>query len=915
MKRMRLLPLNLGMLLAAAVPVLGQDTLSHAAQEKLWTGYTPGAVTVVERRDFNKGMIHNPLQLVQGRVAGLQVARPGGDPNGYFQSRLRGLHTFGQGCAEPLIVVDGFPQASLLTVDPEDIASMTVLRDAASCARYGLRGASGVILIRTKGLEEKKGWQVQYRGAVSVEAPAFKPAVLEPAEFRAIFNDPGSPFFRPGFDLLNATDWVEEITRTGMGQWHQVNVGRATEMGSYRFAMHFRDADGIARNSGFNQLNGHFSGQQSLWNNRIELGANLGYARREAQHIVADVFRLAQVFNPTMPIRSDTALTTGGYAQLLAFSLANPVALLEQLQNEGSEGVTTANLHGVWQVLPGLQLSGRYALQHYDAIRGFAAPKDEYVYGLVNGGYAQRYTDNTLNQFVEAAIDYRLSLGKNQLLFNAGFHSQRLRYETELTTGRNFQAAGFSYEDLAVDGPYETAERNRTEDEHLLSGAWGQVHYRRGGLSLSGMLRRDGSSRLGRNQKWAWLPAVQAAYDLRALLGAEAWDVLQLRSSYAWAGNTPQRSFLSLLTYRDGQTFYYDSTFIPSQVPLHYSNPELKREIRKEWNMGFDWALPDRRFFMSADYFRSRAVDLIREVFQRVQIGGIGDLTYNRYANVADLINTGLEINMGGTIIQEERFSWSLNANAWWSRTRVGKLTKPPFDPDAFPYYGFIPLRNDLLFRLAEHRSFGEIWASEYESINQAGFWVLKGSDIEDALPSGSAVPLSGAGISSRMEWGGFDLQVFLRGVFGHSKVDPLQFLTSSRFSFNHYNLSREVLEEPLSRLREGAAFSDFYIREASFFRLDNVVLGYTLPKREGKLFSGWRVYVAGQNLLTISPYTWGDPEPYLAAQTDLVYLSPEISARRYGIPRLSAIQPGPDPITGTYFPTRTFVVGIEARF
>ena len=914
-------------MLTIAVQTVAQDTIPPVKDQsvQLFPAQGLGAVSYIEAGSFNKGFIHNPLQLVQGRVAGLLVAKPGGDPNGYFHSRLRGLHTLNEGYAEPLIVVDGFPQASLLSIDPEDIASFTILKDAASAARYGLRGASGVILIETRKAQEP-GLRVRYRGAVSLETAAQKPDMLNASEYRDIYSNPNSPFFNPSLDLQSSTDWIGEITRNGIGHWHQIDVGYGGKKGSYRFAMHFRDANGIVRNSGYEQLNGHFSANRRLWKDRINIGADLGYTRRNARHIVPDVIRQAIAFNPTAPVRSDTALSTGGYAQILAFRMANPVALLEQPISESRQDVATANLHGSWQILPDLHFSGRFAVQQHDGLRGFATPANEYVFGLISNGFAQRYTDKTLNLFGEAALNYSAAIGNNRLNLSGGLSRQSLIFETENIEGRNWLIPDFSYEDLRFEGRYLSGVRQTRKDEHLLAGFWGSAQWEmQNGLQFAATLRREGSSRLGRDGRWAMLPALHAAWDMRSFLNTDTWDALRLRGSYGWAGNAPQSSYLSVLNWSTVDWyFYYDGEYVPYYTPAHFANPGLTRELRKEWNIGFDWALPDRRVFFSADYYNSRSEDLVRQVRLRSDIAGVGENEQRLYDNVGELRNAGLELNLGATLASKDGFHWTVSANAFYYRTRTGALNRLPYTPDAFTGYGFtggVGSAADFVFRLEENTDLAELWAFQYEGIDEAGFWMFKDAnrngfvDSDDKRPVANALPSTAVGISSQVAWGRFDAQVFLRGLLGHSKVDITRTLTSSRITAPHLNLNREIYSEPLSRLRTFPSHSDFFVNNATFFRLDNVVLGYTLPVREGKWMSGWRFYAAAQNLLTFSGYGFNDPEPYLAVENAQFVPSTGVSRSRYGIPSLNNIQPGPAPESGTYFPSRVLVFGVEAKF
>ncbi len=912
--------------LASAFSLVAQDTIPANADKAVEISHASqlGAVTAIQAEQFNKGFIHNPLQLAQGRVAGLMIARPGGDPNGYFQSRLRGLHTLNEGYAEPLIVIDGLPQASLLGIAPEDVASITVLKDAASAARYGLRGGAGVVLIQTRQFQDK-GWQVRYRGAVSVESVTQTPNMLSADEYRDIYNNPSSPFFNRGLNSGASTNWIQEITRRGLGHWHQLDMGYGGSRRSYRLALHFREANGIVRRSGYDQFNGQFSVAQRLLKDRLQLSAQLGYTHRRGQHIVPDVIRQAIAFNPTAPVRSDTALSTGGYAQVRAFQMANPVALLEQPLNESRQDVATANLHGDWQIAQGLRFSGRLAAQQYDGLNGFVAPVNEWVFGLENGGLAQRYTDKALNLFAHAQLSYALSLGQQRLALIGGYTRQHLTFDTELREGRQWLIPNFGYNDLLFEGRYLDSRKSAAKENHQLAGFWGEAQLdMSNGMQFSAMLRREGSSRLGKNAQWQWLPAFQIGWDMRGLLGAEPWDALRLRSSYGWAGNVPQNSLRALLNWRTvGQFFYYNGEYVPYFVPNFYGNSNLGAEIRREWNLGFDWALPDRRVFASADYYLSRSQGLIRMVTLRSEISGVGEYAQQLFDNVAQLRNTGLELQLGATLANRHNFRWTVEANAFWYRTRTGKLNRPLYAPQAFTGYGLVGYTGatDFVFRLEENSDFAKLWGLSLEAVNEAGFWEFQDIsrngviDDGDKRPLANALPPVAAGLSSRVEWGRFDVQVFLRGLLGHSKVDFTRTVSSSRNTLPHFNLNRDIYDDPLSRLRSFSFYSDFFVKKASFVRLDNLVLGYTLPARQGKALPGWRFYAAAQNLLTLGSYRFNDPEPYLATEQLTFKPSTGVLQGRYGVPAFHNFQPGPEPESGTYFPSRVWVLGLEARF
>ena len=254
------------------------------------------AVTSVKSEDFNRGTVNDPAQLLQGKVAGLNIAKAGNDPNGGYNIRLRGIATFGAN-TEPLVVIDGIIGGSLNSVDPNDIASIDVLKDGSAAAIYGSRGGSGVILITTK--TGKAGrFQVEYNGSAAVEDIGRTIKVMTADEYRNVSG---------ARDFGSSTDWLDEVTQMGSYQVHNLSLAGGQGGTSFRGSFNVRDANGIAINSGFNQLNGRFNLTQKALKDKATFTVNLSTTRKEAQYGFLESLRYAIISNPTMPVYDDDA--------------------------------------------------------------------------------------------------------------------------------------------------------------------------------------------------------------------------------------------------------------------------------------------------------------------------------------------------------------------------------------------------------------------------------------------------------------------------------------------------------------------------------------------------------------------------------------------------------------------------------
>ena len=299
------------------------------------------SITSVQSEEFNKGNINNPWQLIQGKVSGLSVSKPGGDPNVSYEISFRGLSTIRSNIM-PLIVINGVSDASLENVDPGDIESITVLKDGAAEAIYGIRGSEGVILITTKKGKPGKS-VVDYNVYSSVETVAKNTPMMNSSEWRAMSQETGY-----GTDFGENTNWFKQIEQTAISQVHNISMSGGTEKTAYRASINYRAGDGILINTGYSQLNGGINISQKALKDKLTLDMNLRATERKSQYGFAEAFHYAAIFNPTAPVRSNDPqyVIYDGYFQQVLFDYYNPVAFMELDKNEGLKRIFNMSLKG-----------------------------------------------------------------------------------------------------------------------------------------------------------------------------------------------------------------------------------------------------------------------------------------------------------------------------------------------------------------------------------------------------------------------------------------------------------------------------------------------------------------------------------------------------------------------------------------
>ncbi len=828
------------------------------------------SVASVTPENFNKGNITDVAQLVQGKVAGLSVSRAGGDPNGGYAIRLRGLSSLGAN-TEPLVVIDGQIGADLNSVDPNDIQSIDILKDGSAAAIYGTRGSAGVILITTKTGTQGET-QIDYSGYVSSEAPARLVDVMSASEFRdlGIGNDRGA-----------STDWYDEITRTSLSHTHNLSLSGAAGSGtSYRASLNYRDIQGVAIETGFDRLNARLTLQQRAFDDKLSINLNVASTWSQQDLGWNDAFKYAAIYNPTAPVRTTDPLFNlagGGYFEENFVDYANPVAVLRQNANEQLEKQTNIMASAEYEFIPGLRLLARYGQQAGNIYHTIYLPKNAFYLptlevtgrafsGFARSGYAVKEDDESFDQLFESILTYETNISNIDLSALAGYSYQSFNNEGVEMAGGGFLTDKTS-ENLASARDFANG-MGRVEsykDGSRLVGFFGRVNLNyENTYFLSASLRREGSTMFGENNKWGDFPALSVGVDLSQITDFPWVDNLKLRASYGVTGALPPDPYLSLQTLEAGTSLFYagNDGYVSSFGPERNPNPNLRWERKKEFDIGLDFVLVDSRLTGTIDYYNRSTSDLIFEA----QVPVPPNLVPTTWLNIGTLDSEGFEFALTYDAYRSTDFNWSTALNFTTYTIKLAELDSDEGSASIPPANLGTPGQEATQIARAEPgKEIGILWGLTFERIDEDGKFVfsdLNGDgaiNTDDQSQVGQGLPDFEFGWNNTFTYKNFDLNFFIRGAIGHDLVNSYRAFYENPGVATSYNVVNTKYFNP--NLDDAQIFSSLFVEDATFVEMDNATLGYTLPLSENSAFRNLRLYLAGQNLFMITDYTGPDPE------------------------------------------------------
>ncbi|MBK9491812.1 MAG: TonB-dependent receptor [Haliscomenobacter sp.] len=833
-----------------------------------------GSVTNISDKDFIKGNIATPEQLVNGKIAGVQITSNGGAPGAGSRIRIRGGSSLNAN-NDPLIVIDGVPLDNtgvsgaanpLSFINPNDIENFTILKDASAAAIYGSRASNGVILITTKKGKAGDKMRISFSSVLSSSTKSGVLDVLSAEEFRKVVNDRGTAAQKALMGSAS-TDWQEQIYQTAFSHDNNLSLTGALKNLPYRASVGFMDQNGILKTSNMNRLSGSIGINPSFFDKHLKVDVNLKGTAINNRFANQGAIGSAVNFDPTQPIRSGNE-ALGGYFEFLdpatknpnTLAPRNPLALLNQRNDESTVGRIIGNvvLDYKFHFLPELRANLNVGLDRSNSEGNINVPLGVAQF-FDRGGQVATYTQNKNNKTLEFYLNYVREFGAHRVDLMGGYSYQDfLRESTDLdknVRGEVFNDVFFKTQNTLVS--FYTRVNYALKEKYLLTFT----------------LRRDGSSRFSPDTRWGTFPSAAFAWKINEegfMQGSNLFSNLKLRLGYGVTGQQDVGSdypYLSRYTPSEPTAQYqFGNDFFATLRPEGY-DANIKWEQTETLNAGLDWAIRSGRVSGAIDVYSRKTKDLLSVI----PVPAGSNLTNQILTNVGNIENSGVEFTLNTRLIEKEKLSWDFGFNVTFNQNEVTNLTKVP-NPN---YQGVLVggisggVGNTLQIHTVGFPTFS--YFVQKQVYDEGGKPVeglyadLNGDgqvNLDDRYRYQQADPRLFLGINSQINIEDFSLSFVLRGNFDNyvynnvvSNNGTYRGLTGT----NNFllNLSPNVLE---TGFLNNQYFSDYYIENGSFLRLDNLTLGYNLKGLLGGT-SNTQISLIGQNLFTITKYSGLDPE------------------------------------------------------
>lgn len=856
---------------------------SHQLQEVVAIGYgsqkkkeVTGSVTSVKAEDFNPGVKSDPMGLLQGRVAGLTVIRTGGDDptNTGFAVQIRGTSSLGKGTGgTPLYIVDGVPVSVIDNIAPEEIASMDVLKDGSAAAIYGTRGTNGVVIITTKrGVSdpnlEKGLFNLEYSGYVSAATVATSTGMANAEQYRNIGTQTGG-WIRTT-DHGNNTDWYGALLHTAaITHHHNVAIAGASRQFSYRAAIGYKNAEGIVKKNNREEIQAKFAADQSAFEGWLKLQYDFSYMHYRNDKFCGDL-TAAATLNPTYPIYN----ADGSYFEPSGTVTANPVA-----DNEQQESYQDGNaFHGSFKAIvdikavPGLKVSGFAALDETDWYGYYRAHKDYYKKDARNK--AQRQTSRTFNQLYEGTIDYAGQWGGHTLTAVGGASYQKFWSDWSEMWNGNFatDASGFySIGDAVIDKDYTKVSSGRSENVLIAFFARANYNYKEKYL-LSASLRAEASSKFGANHKWGFFPAASAGWRIKGedFMRDQDWcNDLKVRFGFGITGNNVSDPLQSLEMMSVGGMFNNHGEPAYSYTVARNANPDLRWEKKYEYNLGVDFSFLQNRLSGTMDFYLRNTKDLLWLYTVPTPPYQYGELL----ANAGEITAMGMEYAITGIPVKTKDWEWASTITLSFNKNRIDKLSDPEqdFNYDVKPTANITGNRlngdGNKTQILTEGQPIGMFygfkWTGMFDNNMQCIYEDINGDGQitdEDKTYLGSAQPKMEYGWNNTIRWKDLEISLFFRGIVGNKALNVARWADAAGKGSNGANVFMYDVNHFGRTTFFQNRFSDYYLEDASYLKLDNITIAYNVPLPENKYCKKLRLNFTVQNVFTVSGYTGMDP-------------------------------------------------------
>lgn len=844
-----------------------------------------GAVTAVTEEDFNQGVISSPEQLIQGRAAGVQITQTNGEPGAGINIRIRGTSSV-RGGNNPLFVVDGVPLSGEETsaggtnaglgssaarnplnfLNPNDIASIDILKDASATAIYGSRGANGVVIITTKSGSAGQG-SLDYSYSLGVASISNKYDLLGSDEFLTAYAGFNGQQAANDLDGGADTDWQDEAFRSALTHNHNLSFGGGGPKGNFRFSMSYMDQEGIIEESALERISGRFNGNRKFLDDRLNVEVQFTVSNNHDDNVAVtsnsgfrgDLMGNILKANPTQPIRD----ASGEFVQL-GITEPNPIAILNLSESFTNTLRTLGNVSAELTIVDGLKFK---TVGGFD--RSFSSRTDAFSRDLVVAdvdGIGRLYLNDiqVSNRLWENYFTYNADFGSNNSISALLGYS----YQSFERSGKNASFANFRTSDLDLminnlasadqsNGNAAVAGNNSFKTFDELQSIFGRLNFNLAQKYLfTATLRADGSTRFGSGNRTGYFPSFAFKWRLvQESFVPDAFSDLGLRLGYGATGNQeiPHNLFQERQRYGDWTINNGADNLDGGNLgSVAFANPDLKWESTIQYNLGIDFGFLNNRLSGSLDVYYKTTNDLLIQVTSAQP--AVNAFVWDNLD--ADVVNQGIELALNVVAVDKADFNWDVMFNVAYNDNEVknfdGLINTGDIDGQG--------LTGAFAQRIAEGQPLYAYFLRGFEGFDSEGISIYPNGDFQE-FNGTSPLPTVTGGLTNTLRYKNFDLNIFFTGQFGHyiySNTANALFTAGSLA--NGRNVTRDVVGNGEGNLN-APDVSTRFLEKGDFVRLQNVSLGYRVDTGNSSVVSALRFFVTGQNLAVFTGYSGQDPE------------------------------------------------------
>ena len=832
-----------------------------------------GSVKSVASESFNKGIINSPEQLLQGKVAGVNVTSATGEPGGVQGITVRGPGGIRSG-STPLFVIDGLALDNSSTgggnplnfLNPQDIETIDVLKDASATAIYGSRGANGVILVTTK--KGKAGVsKLEFSTSVGISSIARALPVLSAAEFRKqVVANSGT------LEDFNAdTDWQKQITRDALTKNYNLSLGGGANKLTYYAAFGAQMQQGILKNNQLDRMTGRMNVNQKFWEDRLSVDANLNFSNTVNERpAIESLLGTAIGNNPTLP-----AYLADGVTPATFVSSSNPLTTLQLYKDINTTNRFIANISPSIKLMKGLVYRLNYGYDNSTSVRDIQTlasnvPKID--------GRLDTYNTSNVNNLIENYLTYNLDLGDHALTALLGHSYQKIQYQWRTFSINKFPIVptepiynpGIGQElTLATNKPAGSAFINE------LQSFYARVNYQYQDKYLAtATVRGDGSSKFGANNRYGIFPSFSLGWRIseEPFLKNSALSNLKLRGGWGQTGNQeiPPKITQPLFTAVVSGTTSYPmdaSTSYPAGITYsRLANPDIQWEVSTQMNLGLDFAFLNGALSGSIDAFNKVSTNMLLEVIPADPVQPASSVWTN--VKNMEILNKGVELDLDYKFATQSGVKFNVGGNLTLIQNEVKGSPYSVIPSGSASGSG---LTSATINGYINGQPIGTFFLKEFIGFDDKGMSVYKDQDGDgivtdkDRIAAGTALPSTQYNFFGNMAYKGFDIALQFNGVAGNKIYDNTANAAFYKLKIaKNTNVTPAAFADAKESINNAAPISTRYLKDAAFLRLNNVTLGYQFDTKKlgiSKFISTARLSVTGQNLWVQTKYDGFDPE------------------------------------------------------